>query len=182
MRTRLVALLTALCGAGLVACQTAPSPATSVESRLAAQNAIFEAEYEFDLKMHPETATQYGDYRYNDRLNDYSLKAVKTIHSAELDFVARLKAIPTGGFPEQDLLSHQAMLQTLQQHLDDYAFKQYEMPVSQVDGPQLELADLPSRFRSIRCRHTRITSRACTRFRGRSPRPRKCCEPACAIN
>lgn len=143
MRTRLVALLTALCGAGLVACQTAPSPATSVESRLAAQNAIFEAEYEFDLKMHPETATQYGDYRYNDRLNDYSLKAVKTIHSAELDFVARLKAIPTGGFPEQDLLSHQAMLQTLQQHLDDYAFKQYEMPVSQVDGPQLELADLP---------------------------------------
>jgi uncharacterized protein (DUF885 family) len=143
MRTLLLALLAACCGTGLSACQSLPPPSASVESRLAAQNAIFEAEYEFDLKMHPESATERGDYRYNDRLNDYSLTAVETIHSTEVDFVERLKAISVDGFSDQDRLSHQVMLRTLQQDLDDYQFKEYEMPVSQMSGPHVDLADLP---------------------------------------
>jgi len=37
------------------------------------RNALFEEQYESDLKAHPETATALGDYRYNDQLNDVSL-------------------------------------------------------------------------------------------------------------
>ncbi len=44
-----------------------------VADRLAAQNALFEEHYETDLRNFPERATAYGDYRYNDKLAQYSL-------------------------------------------------------------------------------------------------------------
>ena len=44
--------------------------------RLTAQNALFEEQYESDLRNFPERATAFGDYRYNDKLNDYSLAAI----------------------------------------------------------------------------------------------------------
>ena len=36
--------------------------------RIATQNAVFEEQYETDLRNFPERATAYGDYRYNDKL------------------------------------------------------------------------------------------------------------------
>src|SRR5215475_5774839 len=47
-----------------------------VADRLAAQNAIFEEQYESDLRNFPERATAFGDYRYNDKLGERSLAAV----------------------------------------------------------------------------------------------------------
>ncbi len=52
-----------------------------VEARLAAQNALFEEWYQADLKAHPEQATAYGDYRYNDRLDGRSLAALSAEHA-----------------------------------------------------------------------------------------------------
>jgi len=114
----------------------------SVESRLAAQNALFDEEYETDLRTHPELATSYGDYRYNDQLNDHSLEAARAEDAGNRDFLARLTAISTAGFAEQDILSHAVMAQLLQQRIANYSFKEYEMPVSQMEGPHLRLADL----------------------------------------
>src|SRR5271165_3269113 len=120
----------------------APTP-SSVESRIAAQNALFEEQYQSDLKAHPQLATSFGDYRYNDQLDDRSLAAIEAGHTRDEAFLARLNAIPTSGFPEQDALSHNVMMRTLQQRIDDYGFKEYEMPVSQMSGPHVSLADLP---------------------------------------
>jgi len=123
---------------------TALSAATSaVEARLAQQNALFDEQYESDLEAHPELATAYGDYRYNDRLNDYSLAGVESQHQRDLSFLTRLNAIAVSGFPEQDALSHQVMQRLLEQRLANYDFKEYEMPVNQMDGPQVHLSDLP---------------------------------------
>src|SRR5579872_3489083 len=127
-------------GAAPAYSQRTPS---SVESRLAAQNALFDEEYEAELKAYPERATQYGDYRYNDRLNDDSLAAAASAQARETSFLKRLEAISTSGFSEQDVLSHQVLARTLEQRIEDRRLKEYEMPVSQVDGPQLRLADLP---------------------------------------
>jgi uncharacterized protein (DUF885 family) len=121
----------------------ARAKATSVASRLEQQNALFDEQFESDLKSHPETATSFGDYRYNDRLNDYSLAEVERQHQRDEGFLARLKAISTLGFPEQDVLSHQVMQRLLEQRIANYGFKEYEMPVNQMDGPQVHLADLP---------------------------------------
>src|ERR1700689_4858827 len=81
----------------------------SVAERVAAQNALFEEQYETDLRNFPERATSYGDYRYNDKLADYSLAAIAARHKSDEAFLAKLAAIPTTGFQEQDQLSHDVM-------------------------------------------------------------------------
>jgi len=131
------------CCALLAACSVSASRPDTVAAQLAAQNALFEEEYQAGLEAHPERATAYGDYRYNDRLDARSLAARAEENAAEAKFLARLDAISTAGFPEQDALSHEILRVTLQQRLTDYGFKEFEMPVSQMQGPHVSLADLP---------------------------------------
>ncbi|HEY1725229.1 MAG TPA: DUF885 domain-containing protein [Steroidobacteraceae bacterium] len=132
----------AACGV-LAACAATASKPESVDARISAQNALFEEYYQADLKRHPERATAYGDYRYNDELDDVSLTAIAAEHASEQKFLARLQAISTEGLPEQDLMSHQVLVRVLQLHDADYQFKEYEMPLSQMSGPHVRLADLP---------------------------------------
>jgi uncharacterized protein (DUF885 family) len=141
MRNQTLALLIA---AACFTAHGAPLNGTSApEPRVAAQNALFEEYYQSELEAHPERATAYGDYRYNDRLDEYSLAALEHQHASDQSFLERLEAIQTGGLPEQDRLSHEVLRATLRQRMENYRFKEYEMPVSQMDGPHLRLADLP---------------------------------------
>jgi uncharacterized protein (DUF885 family) len=127
----------------VAACTCTGARAASVETRLSAQNELFEQQYQSDLKAHPELATAYGDYRYNNQLDQHSLAAIEEQHARDEQFLARLKTIPTTGFPETDTLSHQLMLHILEQRISNYRFKEYEMPLSQMNGPHVDLADLP---------------------------------------
>ena len=114
-----------------------------VTDRLAAQNAVFEEQYESDLRNFPERATSFGDYRYNDKLADYSLAGIAQRNETNRAFLARLQAIPTTGFSDQDLLSHDLLIRVLQQRIADFDLKEYEMPVNQQNGVHTSLADLP---------------------------------------
>ncbi len=114
-----------------------------VADRVAAQNAIFEEQYESDLRNFPERATAFGDYRYNDKLADHSLDAIAQRHKIDQAFLARLQAIPTTDFSDQDQLSHDLMVRVLQQRIADYDLKEYEMPINQQNGVHTSLADLP---------------------------------------
>jgi len=114
-----------------------------VPERLAAQNALFDEYYETELRNRPEMATAFGDYRYNDQLNDYSLEAIAKRHQIDQDFLARVEAIPTAGFSDQDQLSHDLLVRVLQQRIADYNLKEYEMPITQQYGIHSSLADLP---------------------------------------
>jgi uncharacterized protein (DUF885 family) len=127
-------------------------PAADVEAHIAAQNALFEEQYQSDLESEPERATAYGDYRYNDKLDEVSIASFAARNAADVKFLARIKAIPTAGFASQDALSHEVLVRMLQQRIDNYAFREYEMPVSQMGGPQVDLADLPLAvpFESVR--------------------------------
>ena len=143
MRTQTFALLFAVCCFSVADGAPLDSNPVSVESRVASQNALFEEYYQSELKAHPERATAYGDYRYNDRLDDNSLAGSAGQHAADQAFLARLEAIATKDFSEQDTLSHEVLRSTLRQRIKNYDFKEYEMPVSQMDGPHVRLADLP---------------------------------------
>jgi len=114
-----------------------------VADRLAAQNALFDEQYEIDLRNYPERATAFGDYRYNDRLTDHSLEAVQRRHQTDTEFLARLEAIPTTGFSDQDQLSHDLLVRVLRQRITDFDLKEYEMPINQQNGIHTSLADLP---------------------------------------
>jgi uncharacterized protein (DUF885 family) len=117
---------------------------TPVSVRLAAQNALFKEQYESDLRASPESETARGDYRDNDRLDDYSLEAGKQQNATDRAYRARLEAISTDGFPEQDRLSHDLLLHVLDNRIADYELKDYEMPISQMQGMHNSLADLPN--------------------------------------
>ncbi len=114
-----------------------------VADRLAAQNALFEEQYETDLRNFPERATAYGDYRYNDRLAERSLDSIARYHKLDVDFLSRLEAIPSTGFSDQDQLSHDLLVRVLQQRIADYDLKEFEMPINQQNGIHTSLADLP---------------------------------------
>ncbi len=114
-----------------------------VAKRLAAQNALFEEQYESDLRNFPERATSFGDYRYNDKLADYSLNAIAQRHKTDQEFLKRLEGIPSTGFSDQDQLSHDLLIRVLQQRIADFNLKEYEMPINQQNGIHTGLADLP---------------------------------------
>lgn len=114
-----------------------------VAERVATQNALFEEYYETDLRNFPERATAYGDYRYNDKLAEYSVDAILQRHKTDETFLARLEAIPSAGFSDQDQLSHDLLVRVLQQRSADYDLKEYEMPINQQNGIHTSLADLP---------------------------------------
>src|SRR5271170_6620704 len=114
-----------------------------VADRLATQNALFDEYYETDLRNFPERATAYGDYRYNDKLAEYSLAAIFQRHQTDGAFLARIEAIPSTGFSDQDQLSHDLLVRVLQQRIADFDLKEYEMPINQQNGIHTSLADLP---------------------------------------
>jgi len=138
-----------LAASALFLAYTCPSFAqttSSMASRLATQNALFEESWQASLKASPTLATAVGDYRYNDQLGDYSLASVAARHQREVSDLARIKTIDPTGFPEQDLISHDLFLRQTQQRVEDYDLKEFEMPLSASGGGggiHANLADLP---------------------------------------
>jgi uncharacterized protein (DUF885 family) len=124
-------------------CSLFAQPAKSVNDRLAAQNALFDEQYESDLRNYPLRATAFGDYRYNDQIGDYSLDAILKHHKLDEEFLARVKAISDDGFSDQDQLSHDLMVRVLEQRIADFDLKEYEMPITTQGGIHTNLADLP---------------------------------------
>src|SRR3989440_1287980 len=115
-----------------------------VADRVAKQNALFEEYYQVTLKNFPERATAYGDYRYNSQLAQVSLAEIARQHAEADDFLARLKAIPTDGMSDKDLLGHRILEKQLEREDVNYVLKNYEMPVNQQNGVHTRLADLPN--------------------------------------
>src|SRR5262249_4416762 len=127
-------------------------PATTVEARLAAQNALFEESWQTNLKLSPTLATAVRDYRYNDKPRDNSLAAAATRHDINAGYLARIKAIPPEGFSEEDRPAHALFQRNLEEGMDDYDLKDYEMPVNAQGGIHPGLGDLPlsSPFDSVK--------------------------------
>ena len=143
----LLALLALLAFAALPLLAQSKPPAEAgapLATRLASQNALFNEFWETTLKLSPTLATAVGDYRYNDKLGDNSLAAIARRHDITASFLARIKAISTDGFGEEDRTSHDLLQRTLQEQMDDYDLKEYEMPLSSMGGVQTQLADLPN--------------------------------------
>jgi uncharacterized protein (DUF885 family) len=128
-----------------ISSQLISSPSTqSVAARLAAQNALFKEQFEDDMRASPESETARGDYRDNAKLDDYSLAASAIQNAVDRDYRAKLAAISTDGFPDQDRISHDLLLHVLDNRIAQYELKDYEMPISQMQGIHNSLADLPN--------------------------------------
>ncbi|MGH9536893.1 MAG: DUF885 domain-containing protein [Terriglobales bacterium] len=113
-----------------------------VAARRTALHSLFDEEWQYELRSDPETATELGDNRYNDRLSDHSPQFHQSDVEAKRKFMARFEAISPAGLPPQDVLSRDLMLRNLREEIEGAQFKPWEMPVNQMDGPHLNLIEL----------------------------------------
>jgi uncharacterized protein (DUF885 family) len=175
MRAKIAILLLTAALATSVFAQQNSKP---VADRLAAQNALFEEQYETDLKNFPERATSFGDYRYNDKLGDRSLAGIAERNKTDQSFLSRLEAIPTSGFSEQDQLSQDLLIRVLQQRITDFDLQDLEMSVNQFNASTPRLPTLPLSVPADSVKHYEDYIVACIRFRASSARPPKFFAPA----
>jgi uncharacterized protein (DUF885 family) len=125
---------------------------SSLEARRSDLNRLLADEWEYTLRTSPELATRVGDNRYNDRLSDFSDKAIaESIEHARQE-LAKFEAIDTTGFPEQEKLNQALMVRSLREGIESAKFKDWEMPATQFGGVHLWYPSLPfdSPFRNVK--------------------------------
>jgi uncharacterized protein (DUF885 family) len=115
----------------------------TLQQRRAELNRLLADEWEYTLRTQPELATQVGDNCYNDRLSDFSDKAIADDIAHTRESLARFEAIDVSGFPEQEKFNHALMVRSLREGLDSVRFKDWEMPATQFGGIHLGYASLP---------------------------------------
>jgi len=136
----------------LVVAVMAKAGGWSVEARRAELNRMLADEWEYKLRIQPELATHVGDNRYNDRLSDFSDKAIADDLKHTRESLQRFEALDITGFPEQERLNHALMVRSLRESLEAARFKDWEMPATQFGGIHLGYASLAfdTPFRNVK--------------------------------
>ncbi|MGA2747079.1 MAG: DUF885 family protein [Candidatus Sulfotelmatobacter sp.] len=135
-----VVLLTFLVSATVFA---APAQG-DLEARRKALNDLLAEQWQYTLRTNPTFASMLGDKRWNDKLDDFSQKAIDDDLEQNRKFLVRFEAIDTTGFPEQEVLNKTLMVRDLRSTLEGARFKSWEMPVSQFGGVHIYLPQLVS--------------------------------------
>ncbi len=140
-------LISVLCSSAL-----ATPPQADLDARRKALNDLLAERWEYTLRTSPIFASILGDKRWNDKLDDFSQKAIEDDLEQSKKYLARFEAIDVTGFPEQEVLNKTLMVRDLRMSLDGARFKSWEMPVSQVGGVQIDLPQLVSvlSFQSVK--------------------------------
>lgn len=124
-----------------VAAPMAGGESKSVEARRQQLNQLLAQEWEYELRESPESATSFGDYRYNDKWSDSSLAHLAKQKQDEEVWLKKFEAVDTSGFPEQEKLNQLLMVRNLKLAIKDFDSKGFEMPVNQFFGAHLQLAE-----------------------------------------
>jgi uncharacterized protein (DUF885 family) len=118
---------------------TTPNPMSTFDARHKQFLALLDEEWQYEMRSSPEFATSVGDNRYNDRLSDYSPEFFQSDVEQRGKFLGRFEAVDATGFAQQDALSLKLMIRELKEQIEGGTFKNWEMPVDQRDGPQVDL-------------------------------------------
>lgn len=106
----------------------------SVEERRKALNALVEDFWQANLEHDPEFASTIGDKRYNDRLNDRSVRAQNAWLEREQNWMLKLAAIEPTGLTDSEKISRELLLRDFSDDIEGSEFKPWEMPVNQMGG------------------------------------------------
>ena len=123
-----------------------PAVPVTLEERRAALKALFDEIWQDNLRSSPEFASSIGDKRYDDRLTDYSIGAYNERIARGRDYIFRLAAIDTTGLTDQEVLSKDLMARRLVDQQEEAEYKPWEMPVTQMWGPHIDLPQLVSQL------------------------------------
>jgi uncharacterized protein (DUF885 family) len=116
-------------------CSRAPSPSAQIK-------AVSDSYWEFYLRENPESATQLGEYKYNNQLSDYSIEHTKSVR----DEAEKLRTLATAIGPEKltepERLDRSILIATLGDQVRAIDWKLYEMPVDQFFGVQINIPQI----------------------------------------
>ncbi len=122
----------------------AAAPASDLQARRDALDKLLAEQWEYSLSHAPEFASILGDKRWNDQISDFSQAAIDADHARTRDFLQRFEAVDTTGFPEQEALNKALMVRNLKEELEGAKLKPWLMPVNQISGIHLLVAQFPS--------------------------------------
>jgi uncharacterized protein (DUF885 family) len=130
--------------AGAAVAQSAPK--ADLEARRKALNDLLTEQWEYTMRTSPVFATILGDKRYNDKLGDFSQKAIDDDLAQTKKFLAQFEAIDVTGFPEQEALNKALMVRQLRREVEGERFKGWEMPVNQFSGIHIQMPQIVTRL------------------------------------
>jgi len=122
----------------------APLTAEDLDRRRKALSDLLNEQWEYTLRTNPEFASLLGDKRFNDKSSEISMAAIERDLTTNRRFLKQFQAIDTIGFSEQEGLNKALMVKNLRDAIEDTTWKEYEMPVNQMDGIHLFAAQLPA--------------------------------------
>jgi uncharacterized protein (DUF885 family) len=97
---------------------------------------LFDREWDRNMRENPLSASDLGDYRFNDRWPDASMAAVERSHAADQQALADLVKIDRASLLPQDQVSYDLFKWQYSDALDSYRFHEYLYPLNQLGGIQ----------------------------------------------
>jgi uncharacterized protein (DUF885 family) len=105
---------------------------------------LFATYWEQVLHDHPMMATQLGDRRFENRLNDYSAHAFEQELAFEKATLASAKEIDSSQLSERDRMEQAVFVAMLESSVEATSFAGHLIPLTQLFGPHLDLLQLSS--------------------------------------
>ncbi|WP_010586475.1 DUF885 domain-containing protein [Schlesneria paludicola] len=124
---------------------------TFAQSATERLQALFDDEWQYQLRESPIEASYLGDKRYNDKWPDVSLGAIKARHEHQRTVLSHLATIDSSKLSDSDRLNVDLFRRQLTIELDEIPFQWYLVPLNQREGIQDEssVADAMS-FQSVK--------------------------------
>lgn len=112
----------------------AGASSTPVEARRKSLNDLFQQYWDTKLERDPEYASTLGDKRWNDKISDYSVKAVNERLAQDQELLLRVAAIDPTGLSDSEKTSQDLLIRNLTEEQEAAEFKEWEMPLDQMHG------------------------------------------------
>jgi uncharacterized protein (DUF885 family) len=104
--------------------------------------ALYAREWEWQLREFPGTATEVGDPRYNDRLEDRSLEAIANRKAHYRALQAELAKFDPGTVNDEARLNLELFRREVDETVEGFRFPAEYLAVDQFNGPQQSLTEL----------------------------------------
>ena len=116
------------------AARSEASSVPSVEDRRKALNSLFRQDWDETLSYNPEFASLIGDKRFNDKIKDQSVRAFNADLAREQALMLKVAAIDPVGFTDQEKVSRELFIRSVEEAEEGAGFKPWEMPINQMGG------------------------------------------------
>ena len=111
---------------------------------------FYDLSYDMTMLEKPGYATSVGDPRGQGRLEDLSFEGITRRQKAERASLALIKSIDRNSLPESSQVNYDLLLDTLQRDVRSQQFPSEYMQMTQMSGPQQDLASLLARMPNMK--------------------------------